>query len=231
MSDILRLFLVRTLYIALIILGASLLNLEFPVTPKQSGLMALLTVGIPTLFVAAWAKPGKTPRRLVPSSIHFILPGALTITAVGLTLYVFFLGITDDVEVARTALTITTVICGLAIIPFSEPPTEAWVGGDELSGDWRPTILAGVTLVTFIAMLFIPFTRDFYELETLSFSSYLVIAFVVIGWASMVRALWRWRVVERAHLAILTTWRRVTGRFRRQQPEPAGTESLDVSAD
>jgi cation-transporting ATPase E len=207
MQDIIRLFLVRTLYIALIILGASLLALEFPVTPKQSALLALLTVGVPTLFLAAWARPGTTPRRLIPSSSHFILPAALTIAAVGLTVYVFFLRVTDDVALARTALTITTVICGLAVIPFSEPPNEAWVGGDELSGDVKPSVLAGATLVVFIVLLYVPTAREFYELEPLPFSAYPVIALVVTGWATALRALWRWRPVERA-------WARLRARLQ-----------------
>ena len=155
MQDIIRLFLVRTLYVSLIIFAVSRMGEEFPVTPKQNALLALATVGIPVLFLAAWARPGPTPRRLLPSSSHFVLPAALTIAAVGTIVYMFFLDMTGEIGQARTALTITTIVCGLALIVFSEPPTPEWAGGEELSGDWRPTILAGVTLLLFCIGLYI----------------------------------------------------------------------------
>jgi cation-transporting ATPase E len=226
MQDIIRLFLVRTLYVSLIILGVTLLNQEFPVTPKQNGLLALLTVGLPALFLAAWARPGPTPRRLVPSAAHFVLPAALSITFVGLVIYQVFLTFTGDIETARTALTVTTVLCGLALIPFSEPPTEAWTGGDELSGDWRPTILAGALLAAFLATLLVEPAREFYELTTLPLSAYLLIGIVVAGWASLLRSTWRMRLVERgwARVAAITTqvrnWRRRRREALELSPDP-----------
>jgi len=196
MQDIIRLFLVRTLYVSLIIFAVSRMGEEFPVTPKQNALLALATVGMPVLFLAAWARPGPTPRRLVPSASHFVIPAALTIAAVGTIVYMFFLAMTDDIGQARTALTITTIVCGLALIVFSEPPTSEWTGGDELSGDWRPTILAGGTLLAFCIGLYIAPIRRFYELETMPFTSYLVIGLVVTGWSSILRYLWRLHVVD-----------------------------------
>jgi cation-transporting ATPase E len=197
MQDIIRLFLVRTLYVALIIFAVSRMGEEFPVTPKQNALLALATVGMPVLFLAAWARPGPTPRRLVPSASHFVIPAALTIAAVGTIVYMFFLSATGEVGQARTALTITTIICGLTLIVFAEPPTPEWTGGEELSGDWRPTILAGVTLLVFCVGLYIEPLRSFYELETMPFTSYLIIGLVVTGWSSILRYLWRLRVVGR----------------------------------
>lgn len=196
MQDIIRLFLVRTLYVSLIIFAVSRMGEEFPVTPKQNALLALATVGMPVLFLAAWARPGPTPRRLVPSSGHFVIPAALTIAIVGTIVYMFFLDMTGELGQARTALTITTIVCGLALIVFSEPPTPEWTGGDELSGDWRPTILAGVTLLAFCIGLYIEPLRNFYELETMPFTSYLVIGLVVTGWSSILRYLWRLHVVD-----------------------------------
>jgi cation-transporting P-type ATPase E len=196
MQDIIRLFLVRTLYVSLIIFAVARMGEEFPVTPKQNALLALATVGMPVLFLAAWARPGPTPRRLVPSSSHFVIPAALTIAAVGTIVYMFFLTMTGELGQARTALTITTIVCGLALIVFSEPPTSEWTGGDELSGDWRPTILAGVTLLIFCIGLYIEPIRNFYELETMPFTSYLIIGLVVTGWSSILRYLWRLHVVD-----------------------------------
>src|SRR5581483_8346471 len=54
---IIRLFLVRTFAVSLAILGASVFADPFPITPRQSGVPAQLTVGIPALALAVWARP------------------------------------------------------------------------------------------------------------------------------------------------------------------------------
>ena len=53
----------RTIYALLLVLGASLADLDFPVTPRTNSFQALLTVGIPSLVLAGWAPamPARTP--------------------------------------------------------------------------------------------------------------------------------------------------------------------------
>lgn len=198
MQDIFRLFLVRTLYVAMVISFVSLANEAFPVTPKQNGLLAMLTVGIPTIFLAAWARPGETPRRLVVAAGHFVVPAAISIATLTLTVYFFFLSMGSTVEEARTALTITMVLCGLLLIPFVEPPTAGWAGGDnEVAGDRRPSYMAAGMLALFLLALYVEPLRNFYELETLPFAGYLLIVFAVTGWATLLRYAWRLRLVSR----------------------------------
>ncbi len=60
MHDSLAVFLTRVLYMALAILGASLIGLAMPVDPKHNTVVALLTVGIPALFLAFWAQPRRS---------------------------------------------------------------------------------------------------------------------------------------------------------------------------
>jgi cation-transporting ATPase E len=194
MQDIIRLFLVRTIYVSLIILITSLLGEAFPVTPRHNGVLALLTVGIPTVALALWARPGATPRRLLPSVGHFVVPAALTITGVSLVVFMFYLSVTDDVALARTALTTTTVLCGLLLIPFLLPPTPAWTGGAPLSGDWRPTVLAVAMLLLYIVILRVEPLRRFAELGALSLVEYTMIGLVVLGWAVLLRSIWRFQV-------------------------------------
>ncbi|MEJ2266859.1 MAG: hypothetical protein P8X95_25725, partial [Anaerolineales bacterium] len=95
------------------------------------------------------------------------MPAAVTISVVALAVYVFYLGISGSVEVARTGLTTITVLCGLLLIPFVEPPTAWWVGGDEFSGDWRPTLLAAGMLGGFALVMALPVLRSFFELVPL----------------------------------------------------------------
>lgn len=153
--------------------------------------IALLTVGIPIFAIAAWARPGPAPRSVIRSASHFVFPAAITVAVVALAIYLSYLGTTGDVEIARTALTTTTVLCGLVLIPFVEPPTNVWVGGDVLSGDWRPSALALGMLGLFGVIMAVPALRAFFELTPLPFFDYLLIGIVVAVWAFLLRFIWR----------------------------------------
>ena len=197
MQDILRLFLARTLYMTLLILGAALVGVAFPVTPKHNSVLALLTVGIPTLALAVWAQPGELPRSVLRSVRHFVVSAAFTIAVVGLAVYLGFLLTTGNEDAAQSALTTVTVLCGLVLIPFVEPPTPAWAGGDELSGDRRPAILALGMLAAFVVILLVPTLREFFELTLLPALDYVLIGAVVIGWGFALRFAWRKHLFER----------------------------------
>ncbi len=191
MEDVVRLLLVRSFYFVLAIVFTQMIGLEFPVTPKHNAVIALLTVGIPIVAIAAWARPGPPAGTLVRASLRFVYAPAVTISLLVLGVYFFYLETTDDVEIARTALTTTAVLCGLALIPFVEPPTKWWVGGDVLSGDWRPTILAGVMGLGYVVVLAVPALRDFAELVVLDAVDFAAIAAIVAGWVVLQRYLWR----------------------------------------
>jgi cation-transporting P-type ATPase E len=199
---VIGLFLVRAAYVSLIILGTSLLGEEFPITPKQSALLATITVGIPAFALAVWAKPGRTKKNLLASSAHFIVPAALTIAFVAMSVYLFFRAISDDLTLARSALTTMTVMCGLLLVPFAEPPTKSWTGGDTFSGDWRPTILASTLFGGYFLVLIVDSTRHFYDLGILPYSAYILLAFVAAGWAAWLRYIWRLRIPIRARVIL-----------------------------
>ena len=212
MQDIMRLFLTRTLYVTLLIVAASIVGTPFPVIPKHNFILALLTVGIPTLGLAAWAKPapsgrGESGAGLPWSTIHairhYVFPAAITVAAVSLLVYLFALlapggPLTrEGLLFAQTALTTTTVLCGLMLIAFVEPPVPALVGGDELSGDWRPTILAGLMLAAYGLMMAVPGLRTWFNLAPLSAPVLGVIVILVIAWAVALLVIWRKRIFER----------------------------------
>jgi cation-transporting ATPase E len=197
MQDIVRLFLTRTFYVTFLILGAAIVGVAFPVTPKHNSILALLTVGIPTLALAAWARPDAPPPNLLRSVSHFVFPASFTVGAVAIAVYLAYLQATDDLLLARTALTTTTVLCGLTLIPFVEPPTPAWVGGDELSGDWRPIFLALGMLVFYGVVMGSPSLRESFELASLRGIDWALIAGVVLAWGVVLRFAWRRQFFER----------------------------------
>jgi cation-transporting ATPase E len=196
MQDIVRLFLTRTFYVTQLIIAVAIVGVAFPITPKHNAMLALLTVGIPTLALAIWARPERPPRSLLLSVSHFIFPASFTVAVVALAVYLIYLQAMDDVEIAHTALTTFTVLCGLVLIPFVEPPTPFWVGGDKLSGDRRPALLALALLALFCAIVLLPVPRDFFELVLLRPLDYALITLTVVAWAVTLRFIWRRELFE-----------------------------------
>ena len=136
MQDIFKLFLTRVVYVTVLIVATGLMA-GFPFEPKQNSLLAMLTVGVPTIALAAWARPGARAKGgLVRSLMHFVLPAATTIGLVGVCVYVFYLLISyrvalastpglapavaaaDALASAQTGLMVFCIFCGLSFSFF-----------------------------------------------------------------------------------------------------------------
>ena len=79
MQDSLHLFLTRAMYMALVILGAALLGLAMPVSPRHNTVLALLTVGIPALFLAVWARPARSGLDSLRRILRLVMPPAVAV--------------------------------------------------------------------------------------------------------------------------------------------------------
>jgi cation-transporting P-type ATPase E len=214
MHDILKLFLTRVLYTALLIAALGLFE-GFPFTPKYNSLLALFAVGIPSIALAAWARPGLVPRTgLIRELLHFVLPAVLTMSLFGVGVYVSTLvlnsgGLVASVggdsadalvratPVAQSALTTFSVLCALLLIVFVEPPTPAWTGGDVFSGDWKPSIMAAGLFFAYVLIIAYDPLRQFFELAPLAIVDYLLISLAVAAWAFTARLVWRARLLDR----------------------------------
>ena len=201
MQEILKLFLSRVVYVTLLIL----LIPGFPFTPRQSSLVTLLTVGIPTVALAAWARPGQKQGKTLLRLVHFVLPATLTASLA--TLFVFLVAVALAVSsglseamviaTARSTITVFVTVCGILLLVFVAPPSRFWVGGAAPSGDWRPTILAAVLLGCLGVLLGLPLGRAFFEIGELTLSDAAVIVAVALLWALLLRFIWRLRLLER----------------------------------
>lgn len=204
MTDNMKLFLTRTVAVALSIFFISLMNREFPITPSQNSVLAALTVGIPAFALSFWAKPGHMPRNLRRTVIEFVLPASIMVAVISVAVYDFFLTMTNDnIEWSQAAMTTTMVFTLLLTVLFAQPPTEEWVGASRLNGDMRPAYLVGAMYVLYFLIVLVPPAREFFGMRTLPWSGYVMLAFVVAGWAFCVR--WLWRITIGRRLARLGT--------------------------
>ena len=197
MQDSLYLFLSRAIYMAIVIFGAALLGLAVPVSPRHNTVLALITVGIPALFLAIWARPARPGLDSLRRILRLVIPPAVACSAIGLPLYVAY-SATGDVNLARTVFTTFAVLCGLGLLPLLEPPIgESMSGADADGADVRPTLLALAMLALYALFFVIPPLRDFFELVPLSLADIVLVVGLAILWAVLVMLLWRTRAVDR----------------------------------
>jgi len=218
MQDILKLFMTRIATMAMVILSALVIG-EFPLALRQASLVTLFSVGIPTVLLALWARPGATGRGTLERRLfHFVLTPVVVTTIFSLLLFygtlvgefVLRVGMVlpfsaemiepffeDAVFTAQSTLTAFLALVGLLTIIFVEPPTEWWAGGDDISGDWKPTILAIVLMILFFAILFFKPARDLFALRELNGWEIGVAVLAATAWLFLTRWLWRRRAFER----------------------------------
>jgi cation-transporting P-type ATPase E len=202
MQQILTLFLTRvTLFTLLIMLIPT-----FPFSPRQSSLVTLLTVGIPTVALAAWAHPGPAyGKKLFLRLVHFVLPAVLTASL--MTLFVFLIAVaiavsrglpeTTVITTARSTITGFATVCGILLVVLVAPPTRFLAAGSSSSGDWRPAILAAVLLGGLTVLLSIPLARAVFEIGVLPLFDVAAIVGVALLWALLLHFIWRFRLLER----------------------------------
>jgi cation-transporting ATPase E len=196
MLDILKLFLSRILYVAILIAAVAAVHAGFPLAPKHSALLSLFAVGIPTLALAAWSQPAALRKGLLSPVFHFAIPAAVLLSITGFGVYVAYY-LAYGTTVAQTALTVVSVLCGLVLVVFVEPPTAWWTGGDVLSGDRRPAILAAGLMILFMAVITVVPLREFFDLVPLGIGDIGVLVGVTCVWTLGLRCAWRTHVLDR----------------------------------
>jgi cation-transporting ATPase E len=198
MQDVLRLFLTRIVYAALLIAAAALVDAGFPYTPKQNALLTLLTVGVPTIALAALARPTPHVReRLVRSLIYFVVPAAWSLALVGLLTFVAYAAFGDP-ERARSTLTTFSVLCGIVLVVFAAPPTRRWTGGEENVSGWPTVVLVMGLLGAFAWVITSPERSAFFDLGALQAVDLVSVIAACAAWAIALRWIWRHQLLERA---------------------------------
>ncbi|MBA2570933.1 MAG: HAD-IC family P-type ATPase [Chloroflexi bacterium] len=202
MQDSLHLFLARAMYMSLVIFGVALLGLVLPVSPRHNTVLALVTVGIPALFLAVWARPARPGLDSLRRILRLVIPPAVACAALAIPLYAWY-SRSGDVDLARTAFTTFAVFCGLWLLPLLEPPIgESMSGADADGADWRPSALALALVGLYGSFFAIPPAREFFELAPLGLGDLALIAALATAWAVLVMISWRVRIVDRVRATI-----------------------------
>ena len=165
----------------------------FPYLPAQNTAITLITITLPSIGLSYWLGPGAVRTKGLGRRLaFFILPAGITIAFLVLGTYVIMGQWMGSTVYARIVSTHLLVGSGLLLVIFAQPPSEFWVGGDVLSGDRRPAILAVGLWFLFILITILPFTARILGLSTLrSPEHYLWVMVLLAVWVLVIRALWR----------------------------------------
>jgi cation-transporting P-type ATPase E len=216
MQNVLKLFLSRTFFVALVIIAIGILG-AFPFSPRQSALLSFLTAGIPAVALAAWARPARAQHgSMLVRLASFSVPAGIGVALVGMLLFtlycvpIFDLAAKSEVTIrelntvlkdtiprAQTVLTYFLTVCGLLLVVFVEPPNRFWAVGGETSGDRRPAWLTVVLLVALLVIAFVPVLAGIFDLRPISVLDLLAVVAAAAVWVFLVRFAWKRRLLER----------------------------------
>ena len=224
LEDIFKLFLVKIIYLVMLIIGVRVVGLPFPFSIKQSSLIAMMTTGIPAIGLALWAHPGsKKGQSLLNSVLHFVLPSSLTLGIFGTGLlfglsWIELFELKNANEISKllsitspeltqafalaipnlqTALTLFLIMAGLCLNIFVSPPIRRLSFGAISRRDWRPTILSLVLLVVVGFLYWNSATAKFLGLTRLSVEQMGVVFSMLILWLATISICWKYRLVDR----------------------------------
>jgi magnesium-transporting ATPase (P-type) len=185
LMDVLKLYVTQILYLTVLILAIQIVSYGFPYKSAQGGVIAVLTLTLPSLGLSLWASAGVlSGSRLGNILAQFVLPAGILITATAMIIYTYFLSTYGDVNYAQLAVTYTLVGAGLILVLFLKPPVKILVGGIYLSGDRRFIIVVTVALLVFALLVTIPLSQELLKLDWLRQPyDYLVILLALIWYA------------------------------------------------
>ncbi len=222
MEATLILLLSRTFYVLLVIAGAAMLGLPFPITPRQNSVLAFATVGIPLVVLAIWVPPRRLPRSLLAETLRVSIPASLGVFLVALPLYASIVHGDVPIDQAQSVLTSLTVFCGLGLLPLISSGARE-TGAGRFIRSW-PWALAGIMLAVYLAMIQVPAVRDFYELTPLPGAVLAQLLGTAAIWTVAVHLLrltgMVGRVEDAAWSAVVGAWRRLRSGRGTASPGP-----------
>jgi cation-transporting ATPase E len=172
MHDILRLFLTRVVYAAVVIATVAMIGTSFPFTPRQNALLSLMAVGLPSFILAALqpvagaARPTADARSLLRS----VLPAGWSLAMLGFVVYAATLGrdlaggVDRDVAelAAQSALVHLSVWSGLLLFAFGPAAPGPGASGARLR--WGLVVAAVVLGALFAVGSAVPSLASLFDL-------------------------------------------------------------------
>jgi cation-transporting ATPase E len=214
MNDILRIFMVRIGFKALMILIVTAVG-GFPFAPRQSALLSFFGATVPAIAFALWAQPGPTPKvGLFKLLARFVVPTVAFMTAIGTGVYLVWASPAEHVVAgsasteaelaatgypqAMTALTIFACFSAIFLILLIVPPSKWWAGGAPVvRNDARMLGVVGFLFAVMAVVLAVPLGRTLFEITALPWWQYFVLLGLAFGWSQLCLLVWKTHLLDR----------------------------------
>ena len=175
-----KLFIAKSIYAYLLIIATSMLRLPFPFLPRQGSVTALLTLGIPAIFISLSIPPPEAGRDFTRNVLRFALPASLSLAAAAVVVHLLVNGVfgrsTDE---SRTLVTLVVGISGLVyVVEVLGFEGASW---RSLTRPVLTSILAGLLVLGFIATVYVNWLRNFFAFEPVSAGDWVVVAAAVLA--------------------------------------------------
>jgi cation-transporting ATPase E len=189
-----NLFVTKTVYAALLALGAGLLAVNYPLLPRHFTLIDALTIGIPGFFLALSPDAPRYRPGLMPRILRFTLVCGSALAAASAAAYAWAMrapeaAVFGPVAEARTVVVWTLIFSGLwVLVELSRPLTRG-----------RLAVVASMAIAA-VAVMFVPPVRGFFELPPSPPGATVVIVAATVGAAGLMEIALRlvgWRPVAR----------------------------------
>jgi len=170
-----NLFVAKTVYAALLALGAGLFALDYPLLPRHFTLIDALTIGIPGFFLALAPAAPRYRSGFLPRVLRFALVCGTVMTAATAASYAWALRATDaakatDLGEARTVAVLTVIFVGLWVLTeLSRPLTRGRVA------------LIGAMFAGIATVMALPVAREFFALPISPGGSRLVVTVATLA--------------------------------------------------
>ena len=126
--------------------------------------------------------------------VHFVIPAALMTAICVVAVYSVYMNSSFSLTYPRLVVTHLLIVIGLLLVVFVQPPLRFLAGGDEFSGDWRPTYVAAALFLIFQISTHISLVQRLLKLAPLaSIQDYLFVWGFAMVWAIMTLVVWRLR--------------------------------------
>lgn len=203
-----KLFIAKSIYAFLLIVATNMLGLDFPFLPRQGSVTALLTLGIPAVFISISVPPPGSGRDFTRNVLRFALPASFALAAAAVLVHLITDGLLDQgTAEARTLVSLTIGLTGLfyvlEVLGFE---------GASFRSLTRPVMTTILTVALAFAMLmtvYVDGLREFFDFEPVSPGQWVLVG-IAVGAAIA------------GQFAITRYWQEIidffTGKPRRDQP-------------
>lgn len=175
-----KLFIAKSLYAYLIIVATNMLGLEFPFLPRHGSLTALLTLGIPAIFISISVPPPDAGRDFTRNVLSWALPASVALAVAAILVHLVTEGLLNrDIEEARTLVSLTMGITGL----FFMVEVLGFHGASwrSLTRPVMTTLLGALLVAGFLFTIYTPELREFFDFTEVHTGDWAIVLTAVGG--------------------------------------------------